>query len=137
MKVLVDTNIVLDWWLSRQPFEREAQHVLSAIEAGRIEGCLCATAVTTMPYFATKGAGAARGREAVAALLKMLEVAPVNRSVLAQALESGMSDFEDAVACYAACEAGAQAIVTRDKNGFRKSPIRVLSCSELMRLLEE
>ena len=58
MKIVLDTNIVLDWWLERKPFAQDAQVILSAAEAGEIDGYLCATSVTTLHYLATKSAGA-------------------------------------------------------------------------------
>jgi len=137
MKILLDTNIVLDWWLERAPFDQDAQQVLSAVEAGELDGCLCATSVTTMFYLAEKQVGAARARQGIESLLQICEVAPVNRSVLTRALQSRMSDYEDAVVSAAAEEAGVEAIVTRDKHGFTRSPVRILTCREIISLLEE
>lgn len=136
MRVLVDTNVVLDWWLEREPFAREAQMVLSAIESGWLEGYLCATSVTTLHYLAAKSQGPSQARKTIESLLQFLEVASVNRAVLALALTSPMKDYEDAVMAYAAREAGIDAIVTRDRHGFHHAPVRILSCSELIRQLD-
>jgi len=137
MKVLIDTNVILDWWLDRRPFAQDAQIILSAAESGDLEGSLCATSVTTLHYLAAKSTGSAQGRKVIETLLKFLEIAPVHRAVLTQALESPMADYEDAVLAFAAKESGADAIVTRDKHGFSRSPVQILTCSELVRLLEE
>jgi predicted nucleic acid-binding protein len=137
MKVLLDTNIILDWWLERRPFMDEAQYVLSAAESGQVEGSLCATSVTTLFYLSAKEGGASQGRKAIETLLKFLEIAPVNRAVVTQALESPTRDYEDAVLAFSARESKIDAIVTRDKHGFERSPVRILSCSELIHLLEE
>ena len=69
--------------------------------------------------------------KAVAHLLELIEICPVNRGVLEQALAMGLSDFEDAVQVACAITFGLDAIITRDLNGFTGSPVSVLSPTEL------
>ena len=57
MKVLFDTNVVLDVLLDREPFASVAAQLLSLADKGRIQGVLCATTVTTIHYLATKAVG--------------------------------------------------------------------------------
>lgn len=46
MRVLFDTNILLDALLAREPFVANAAFLLDAVESGRIEGFISATTVT-------------------------------------------------------------------------------------------
>jgi len=135
MKLLLDTNIVLDWWLDRRPFAQEAGVVFSSIESGAISGLLCATTLTTTHYLLQKEIGAAQARKVLGILLKIFNIASVNRAVLAQAAESPMGDFEDAVLCFSAQEAGAEAVVTRNEKDFRKAPIKIMNCQEVIHAL--
>jgi len=127
MKVLVDVNVVLDVLLDRQPHAAASAAVWAAIEAGRAQGLLAAHAVTTIHYLIQKELGSAHTRRAINMLLRVFEVAAVDRTVIRDALQSPLSDFEDSVSAFAARFAGCDLIVTRDPKGFRGSPVRALT----------
>ena len=135
MKILLDTNIVLDVLMDRMPFADAATELFSKVEEGTIIGYLCGTTITTVYYLAAKTVGAPRAREEIKKLLSLFEVAPVNRPVLESALVADFSDFEDAVIHEAACHVGAEAIVTRNQKDFKKSRISVYSSEELAKIL--
>ena len=135
MKILLDTNIVLDVLMDRMPFSDTAAELFSKVEAGAIIGYLCGTTITTVYYLASKILGAARAQEEIKKLLSLFEVAPVNRLVLESALVVDFHDFEDAVIHEAACHVGADAIITRNLKDFKKSRISVYTSDELVRIL--
>ncbi|WP_245693494.1 PIN domain-containing protein [Deferrisoma camini] len=87
---------------------------------GRVTGYLAAHCVTTVYYLLRRRVGADRARQLTTHLLERIRVAPVTQGVVEAALASRFSDLEDAV-CHAAAEAvGAERIVTRNPNDFRK-----------------
>jgi predicted nucleic acid-binding protein len=86
VRVLVDTNVVLDVLLDRKPFAEAATQVFALVEESKIEGFLCATTVTTIDYLLAQALVPAKAREALHRLLNLFEIAPVNRPVLEQAL---------------------------------------------------
>jgi len=135
LKVLFDTNVVLDLLLDRKPFSSAAAHLFSKVEVGIISGYICATTVTTVHYLAAKVAGAENAREKIEHLMTLFEIAPVNRPILKAALSLQFKDFEDAVLHEAALHVGAHGIVTRDIGGFKRSKIPVYSPEELIRSL--
>lgn len=132
MKVLVDTNVILDVLLDRQPFSEDATRILALVEESKIEGFLCATTVTTVDYLLGRALTAMKARSALRGLLDIFEVAPVNRPVLEQALRSEISDFEDAVLEQSGRLVAVDAIVTRNIKDFRKSTVTVLDPVELL-----
>ena len=132
MKILFDTNIVLDLLLERQPFVNDAQLLFEKVESGQLNGFLGATTVTTLDYLLSKSLSMRDAKVVIKKLLSLFDVAPVNRLVLEDALESGFSDFEDAVLHAAAMHNGAQAIVTRDAKGFSKAKLPIYSPHELL-----
>lgn len=136
MKVVFDTNIVLDVLLDREPFSTSAALLFSKVERGEMEGCLCATTITTIHYLVCKALGIRQARKHIGSLLSLFEIAPVNRAGLEGALESGFQDFEDAVIHEASIRVGVQALVTRDFKGFRRATIPVYSPDELLGVLE-
>ena len=124
MRVLVDTNVVLDVLQGRPAFVNHATLIFDLVERGIITGLLCATTITTLAYLAGKTAGKHAATKQIRQLLVLFEVAPVTRAALDAALASKTSDFEDAVLAEAALQAGAQAIITRNLRDFTHSPVR-------------
>ncbi len=135
MKILLDTNVVLDLLMDRMPFADSAVGLFSKVEDGTIIGYLCATTITTVYYLAAKTLGAPRAQEEIGKLLNLFEVAPVNRHVLESALTADFNDFEDAVIHEAACHVGAEAIVTRNQKDFKKSRIPVYFSDEMIKIV--
>ena len=135
MSVLFDTNVVLDLLLDREPFATTAAQLLTQVEQGALAGYLCATTLTTIAYLTGKARGADQARQELAKLLAFFEVAPVNRAVLEAALTSRVTDFEDAVVHEAAVHVGAQGIVTRNPQDFKRAKLRVYSPEELQGML--
>lgn len=132
MRVLVDTNVVLDVLLERRPFSEAAAQVFALVEESRIEGFLCATTLTTIDDLLGQALAPAKAREALQRLLNLFEIAPVNRPVLEQALRSGIADFEDAVLEQAGRLVAVDAITTRNVRDFGKSTITVFDPLELI-----
>ena len=124
MRVLLDSNVVIDFFEGRESFFEESARVIERVERGVVTGLLCATTLTTIAYLAGKTIGKRQAVDQVRQLLTMFEVAAVNRAVLDAALAGDMVDFEDAVLAEAAHQAGAQAIITRNLKDFAKSPVR-------------
>lgn len=133
MKVLFDTNVLLDVLLEREPHVEVAHKLVALADNGRIQGYICATAATTLYYVGAKGLGRKGAHDHLRTLLGVFEVAPVDRDVLQRALDiDGFDDYEDAVVHEAAQAAGCSAIVTRDSTGFAKATIPVLQPLELL-----
>lgn len=135
MKILFDTNIVLDVLMDRMPFSDAATVLFSKVEDGSVIGYLCGTTITTVYYLAAKTIGTARAKEEIKNILSLFEVAPVNRHVLEFALTAGFGDYEDAVIHEAACHVGAEAIVTRNQKDFKSSRIPVYTSEEMAKIV--
>ena len=95
------------------------------------EASLCATTVTTVDYLLTQSLSRDEARQALRGLLKLFEIAPVNRSVIEKALRSKIEDLEDAVLEQATHFVGAEAIITRNTKEFRRLSIKALDPTEL------
>jgi len=133
VKVLVDTNILLDFLLQREPFFQDAELLFQALDSGQVVGYVTATTLTDIFYVArrhTKNIELAR--QAVAKTLTVMVVCPVNRAILESAFASGLADFEDAIQIACAVSQRVEAILTRDKQGFVSSSVPVLSIRECL-----
>lgn len=136
MRILFDTNILLDVFLEREPYVETSTILFDANVRGVVDGLLGATTVTTIYYLVTKKKDPGRARGHVQELLRLFEVAPVNRQVLAQAGESDFQDYEDAVLHSAALVSGADGIVTRNEGDFGPAALSVHTPRELVTILD-
>lgn len=131
MKVLFDTNVLLDVLLSREPFREVAAHLIAKVERREVVGVLGATTLTTIHYLIARASGKDPARETIKRLLDLFEIAPVDHGVLANAAGSAIGDFEDAVLHEAGLSANVDAVVTRDPGGFKGGSLRILSPQQL------
>lgn len=136
MRVLFDTNVILDILLARQPFVTDATQLFGMAERKEIDGFLCATTVTTIYYLLSKAASDSVSRSSIRSLLTFLDVAPVNRSILQAALALPFNDYEDAVLHESARQAGINAIVTRNGQDFRQAILSVYAPAALLAALK-
>ncbi len=136
MRVLVDTNVILDFLLNREPFFEDAESLFELINLGQVTGYVTATTLTDIFYIARKHTrNIEKAQQAIEILLDVMEVCAVNRSVVELAFKSGNSDFEDAIQIACAESEGLDAILTRDQQGFLRSPIQVFSIQSLKNIL--
>lgn len=131
MKILIDTNIILDFLLEREPFLQDAEALFQAISSGQLVGYITATTLTDIFYIARRHTQSfERASQAVEIALATMEVCTINRTVLEIALTYSISDFEDAVQVASAIIEGLDAVVTRDRN-FISTLIPVLSVAQI------
>ena len=133
MKVVLDTNVVIDAVASRQPFCREAEAILLLVSESKIEGFLTANSITDIYYVVRRSLPENETREIIRSLLYSLEVIEVGGADCQQALNLPMQDFEDALVAICAKKVDADYIISRD-SGFLKaaSPVPVVSPAEFL-----
>lgn len=132
MKVILDTNVVLDVLFDRRPFAEAAAGIFSLAERSRINGMLCAATITTVHYLLGRVFSREEARQLLSKLLSLSDIAAVNRHVVERDLGSTIRDFEDAVLSEAECLAGAEYVLTRNARGFMNSPLRVFDPAEFL-----
>lgn len=136
MNILIDTNVLLDFFLKRADFE-DASIIMNMAARNQHSMCIAAHAVTTLGYFMKKTeAYPGEFRERLHMLLETCRVLPVDKETLSEALASPMSDYEDAVMEAAAFRHGVDFIVTRDKKDFKYSRVTALDPSTLLKRID-
>lgn len=123
MKVLVDTDVVLDVLLDRQPWAEGSKRLWAEVERGGAQGFLAAHTLTTVHYLVRQSKGTRVARDVAGLLLKVFRVAAVDEGVLKHAVQLEFTDFEDAVSSAAASGAGCDLIATRNTKDFKRSPV--------------
>jgi predicted nucleic acid-binding protein len=137
LKILFDTNVVLDVLLNREPYAIDAISLFSAIETKAIRGFLCATTITTIEYLCAKTIGKKPARQAIISLLELFTVAEVNQKILVAATNSNFSDFEDAVLYQAGIYAGVDGFVTRNTKDFLLAEHPIYTPNELCKIVQQ
>jgi predicted nucleic acid-binding protein len=135
VKVLFDTNLVLDLLLEREPFVEPAIALFEQIEQGKLEGYIAATTITNIFYIIRKAAGREVALDAINRLLIGLQFCAVDRRTIETALSLGLKDFEDSIQLACAMLNQLDAIVTRDQKDFIGSNLPIYSPTELLNQL--
>lgn len=135
MKAIVDTKVVLDVLLEREPYVQPAVEIFRLAEESRIASFICATTVTTIDYLLVKSLPKTKARDALHRLISLFEIAAVNRPVIERALISKIKDFEDAVLNEAGQMAGANFVITRNTKDFVESTLKICDPIEFLALL--
>lgn len=135
MNALIDTNVILDVIMGRDPFFTDSSLVLDHAERGDFVAWVCATTVTTIFYLTRRHLGSEATLDRIKDLTAICAVAPVNHSVIDSALHGRFVDFEDAVLHDSAVLAGADCIVTRNQADFREASLLVYSPTQFLATL--
>lgn len=133
MKVLLDTNVIMDALQERAPFDLEAKEILLRAQGGEFSCCLTANALTDIFYLYTKARGMEQARNAIIFLLSKYTIVSVTHEDCKGAMSLNIEDFEDALVAYCAKTAGADYIVTRDEEFLLgDSPVKTISPKEFL-----
>lgn len=135
MTALLDTNVVLDVLLDRQPFVTESKAVWQACDAGRLRGYITATTITTIYYIVEKTKDRSSATAAVDICLSAFEIGPVYRETIVAARKLGGVDFEDDLQIATAVTSFLDCIVTRNIRDFKTSLIKIYLPADLMAVL--
>ncbi len=137
MKILIDTNIILDVLLAREPFLEPAKKLIRLMDAGVHHGYITANSITDIVYVARKTRSMEEIRRIVLDLLDRVAVIGIDREDIVAAFELAFTDFEDAL--QSACSEREQIdlIVTRNKKDFSKSKVAVEDISDFIAKYEK
>ncbi len=114
MKALIDTNVILDFFLSREPHNDAAKKLFKLAYQENLEIFTTASSITDIYYITAKRLGNDAAREVLWNLFNLLTVITVGREDCLMALGLPMSDYEDALIAACASKVGADCIVSRD-----------------------
>lgn len=132
MRVLLDTNILLDIGLARRPFAESAFSCLVAIREMGEPPRIAPHALATFYYIVAQARGKEQAKRAIQDLIVTSEIVPFNHEMAHRSLKLNFHDFEDAMIAATAEAAGMDYIVTRNGADFKKSPVPTLSPKALL-----
>ena len=133
-KVFLDTNILLDILLKRDPFYADAAQIWLKIESREMQGLVSLQSLGTIFYLVQKRTDADTARRAVHTICRVLQVVDSPGQAGHMALQSHMTDFEDALQYAIATLAAADCLVTRNTSDFpKRGKVPVLTPEEFLK----
>ncbi|MBK7893674.1 MAG: PIN domain-containing protein [Anaerolineaceae bacterium] len=136
MKILFDTNVLLDVLLAREPWYQNALTLWQANDTGLIHGHISATTVTDIFYISRRYTNAKGALEAVITCLDAFSIIAIGQDELKQATEMAGSDFEDNLQIVAAKSVHLDAIVTRNVADFQNTQITIFTPEQALNSLK-
>jgi predicted nucleic acid-binding protein len=137
MKILIDTNVVIDILLKRQPYYEDAILISILLEKNILEGYISASAITDIYYIINKELkDKEKSFGKIKDLLKIVYIASVNEFNIYEAVDSGWDDFEDSLQYIIGKEMAVDYIVTRNTKDYEKSLIKIIEPNMLLDILE-
>ena len=137
MKWMIDTNIILDVLIQREPFYLHSKAVLTLCEKRKIHGFVSASAVTDIFYLTRKALGGVDAAyQVISSLLNIVQVLTVTNEDVIAAFQQRARNFEDCLMATCAKSAKCDGIVTRNKKDFLSFGIRLCTPEELLALCD-
>ena len=136
MRVLLDTDVILDFLLERRPFFEAASELLEFNANGIFDAYISAITPINVFYLGRKVVGAGKIRQGIADLLKLVRISNVTQESLEKALVLPFADYEDAVQHAVATSSGLEAIVTRNLSDYKNATLQVFSPSDYLEKLK-
>lgn len=132
MKILIDSDVCLDFITGRQPYFHDAKKLFWEVESEALQGIVSPESFSNMYYVLCRFHPPVKVISQLKALRSITTVCMLSEAVIDQALDSDWNDFEDAIQHFCAVEAGCDTIVTRNIKDFGKSRLPVQSPSEIL-----
>ena len=134
MKIMIDTNVVLDILLKREPFFLASYEVMKQPALEQCEGFVSASAATDVLCLLRRSQkNAGKAKEGMEKLLQLVGIADAMGEDVHAAVASNMGDFEDALVASIAERCQMSFIVTRNVKDYANSPVKAITPEEFMK----
>jgi len=126
--IIIDSDILLDFLLQRQPFFDHSLKVLTLCEKGKVKGYITGLIISNAYYLLKKHFQHKMIMNDFRQLLVFLDVLTIEKNTILKAIDSEFSDFEDALQNFSAeSNASINAIITRNIKDYKKSKLSVFT----------
>jgi predicted nucleic acid-binding protein len=135
-KVLIDTDVILDFFFDRKPFSDNAAQILALCESNKITGFITSVIISNVYYLLRQTATHEKVIEKLVQLTSITEVLTTDKTIIIKALNSSFKDFEDALQNFTAEISGeVDIIITRNIKDFKNSSLGILTPENYLKTL--
>lgn len=131
MKILIDTNIILDVLCNRTEFVENSLKVFKYCETNKLKGCIYAISIPNIIYIMRKELDQEKIREVLSMLTSIFTIIDLKETDLLKAADLDFDDYEDALQSVCASRIKASFIITRNIKDFKNSSVPAIKPSEL------
>ena len=131
--ILLDSDVLLDYFLDRAPHNNYSEQLLKACETGKIRGYVTAVAIGNLYYILAKSISTKDAKDCISLLMDLLEVAIIDKKVVLDALKSSFKDFEDGLQSFAGYQnKDISLVITRNIKDYKDSKLPVMTPYEFL-----
>ena len=132
MKVLIDTNIILDVLCNRDEFVENSAKIFKLCEIKKIDGYISALSVPNIVYIMRKELDSEKIKDILEKLSLIFTIADLKADDIRKAAYMNFNDYEDALQSACAARLKMNFIVTRNIKDFANSKVTAITPSELI-----
>ena len=136
MKVLIDTNVILDVLYKREGFYEDSLKIWKLCETRKIDGYISALSIPNIVYILRRELDPEKTLEVINNINLVFKIYDLKSEIIMQAAEKKTKDYEDALQMVTAQKLKASFIVTRNIKDFTDSKIIAVKPSELLERLD-
>lgn len=126
-KILLDTNIIIDFLGERKGFYEPAAKIITLADKKKIKIYVSAISMATAYYVLAKYENRKTALEKIRKFKVLCEISPMNDDLFEKALNSQFDDFEDALQYFSSVENGCDILLTRNEKDFKTALIPVMN----------
>jgi predicted nucleic acid-binding protein len=131
----LDSDVLLDWLLKREAFFSFTQTLINESINQDFKASTSALVIANINFILSKHTGASNARQHIRRLVNLINILPFESDIVALALDSSFSDFEDAIQYYIADRYKCDVIITRNIKDYKHSTIPVLTAEQFLKIL--
>ncbi|MCE3296670.1 MAG: putative nucleic acid-binding protein contains domain [Crocinitomicaceae bacterium] len=134
-RILIDTDVILDFFFDRKPFSDNAAQIISLCESKKMKGYVTPVMISNIYYLLRQTAKHEKVIENLKLLLSITEILEIKRASIIQALNSPFKDFEDALQNYAAESDQIDVIITRNTKDYKNSALGIMTPDNYLKMI--
>ncbi len=128
MKILIDTNVIIDLLSKREPFYPDSKKIFALADRKNIELYISTLSIANAYYILNDVLKIQNARDIMGRFKVLVNSFSLTDKIIELALnDSRFADFEDAIQHYTAFESKCELIITRNTKDFKSSSLAVLS----------
>ncbi|MBP3238975.1 MAG: PIN domain-containing protein [Oribacterium sp.] len=142
MRVLLDTNVIIDVLQNREPWCRSGKAIFLSVAKKEFSGCITAKEAADIHFFAKKQFKGEenvddKARQILIKIFSLFEIIDTTESDCKNALSFPNNDYEDAIMIETALRSGVDCIITRNTEHFLESPVKIYTPDEFVKIIND
>ncbi len=127
MKIFLDTNVILDVLIKREPFYIDSSKVLTLVNEKIVSGYISAITINNIYYILRKLKDKETAKNFITEILESYEIIPLTKDILNQANKISADDFEDGIQFFSALDCGCDFLITRNDKDYPRLGIKIIN----------